>query len=231
MRGEYSARTQAPARSTELPPRARRIQRRAQRISNTMGTTSACAENTRRRWPSSCVGRNYLRVRGEYTPGASDSEKYQELPPRVRRIPSRLDDVVPRPGTTSACAENTVLSSPKANCAWNYLRVRGEYAPQSVGLAGSGELPPRARRILFGTIISINGTGTTSACAENTTRHHHRQNLTRNYLRVRGEYPVFTNWSMSLPELPPRARRIPFELFDDAAHAGTTSACAENTSI
>ena len=71
--------------------------------------------------------------------------------------------------------------------------------------------------------------GTTSACAENThtkfwkTMHH------RNYLRVRGEY----NWRDAtlsiLGELPPRARRIPWDCSGIWSGIGTTSACAENT--
>ena len=50
----------------------------------------------------------------------------------------------------------------------NYLRVRGEYFKPSRLMWSEEELPPRARRILFGTVISINSIGTTSACAENT---------------------------------------------------------------
>ena len=53
--------------------------------------------------------------------------------------------------------------------------------------------------------------------------------LSRNYLRVRGEYRacfwgVFCVW-----ELPPRARRIPRATPPHARTTGTTSACAENT--
>ena len=73
----------------------------------TMGTTSACAENTtitgligENRW-------NYLRVRGEYKAGGT-REQWRE-------------------GTTSACAENTWAFAPGQNSSWNYLRVRGEY--------------------------------------------------------------------------------------------------------
>ncbi|EFM50147.1 hypothetical protein HMPREF0299_5954 [Corynebacterium matruchotii ATCC 14266] len=51
--------------------------------------------------------------------------------------------------------------------------------------------------------------------------------LTRNYLRVRGEYPIGRVRQDPGFELPPRARRI---LGDDLA-AGTTSACAENTCV
>ena len=51
------------------------------------------------------------------------------------------------PGTTSACAENTLFTAASLNAPRNYLRVRGEYiaAPNSYG--ENEELPPRARRI------------------------------------------------------------------------------------
>ena len=52
----------------------------------------------------------------------------------------------------------------------NYLRVRGEYFCACKTYTCFGELPPRARRILFRWRISYGKPGTTSACAENTTR-------------------------------------------------------------
>ena len=66
VRGEYKKPPAPRSRSTELPPRARRIPKFGIGLIGTVGTTSACAENTyaelgrRSRWW------NYLRVRGEY---------------------------------------------------------------------------------------------------------------------------------------------------------------------
>ena len=128
--------------------------------------------------------------------------------------------------------------------------MRGEYEMIKDNRIDLLELPPRARRILraVGGVACV--AGTTSACAENTvstgvlvalTRNYLRVRgeysactvntmMTRNYLRVRGEYsspeqPTYTTW-----ELPPRARRIwEMDAFLDFVH-GTTSACAENTS-
>ena len=51
-----------------------------------MGTTSACAENTRRAYPTIAAAGNYLRVRGEYYSKASQAGLMMELPPRARRI-------------------------------------------------------------------------------------------------------------------------------------------------
>ena len=91
----------------ELPPRARRIRLNASLWGWLMGTTSACAENTLNSRPCSLLGGNYLRVRGEYRGVAFQMKRFEELPPRARRIP--LLDITRQKwyGTTSACAENT----------------------------------------------------------------------------------------------------------------------------
>ena len=147
MRGEYVADVAGAVVAEELPPRARRILRPALTMPAFCGTTSACAENTpqglRKYWP----GWNYLRVRGEYRSNHFFHASVVELPPRARRIrvpqgcPNRLG------GTTSACAENTMLGLAGLLWIWNYLRVRGEYLlPFCLGIIKM-ELPPRARRI------------------------------------------------------------------------------------
>ena len=71
--------------------------------------------------------------------------------------------------------------------------------------------------------------GTTSACAENTWLRKLSGPHTRNYLRVRGEYKMILRFATSMPELPPRARRIRMTWFFAIYGNGTTSACAENT--
>ena len=132
-------------------------------------------------------------------------------------------------GTTSACAENTRGVSIMCKILGNYLRVRGEYTTTTAPRKQAKELPPRARRILNPLIDLRFHCGTTSACAENTIDDIFFPTPPRNYLRVRGEYPQ-AHWPGILAkELPPRARRIPalFPFLGPAA--GTTSACAENT--
>ena len=77
-------------------------------------------------------------------------------------------------------------TSPRAR---NYLRVRGEYLGVAVeGLIGP-ELPPRTRRIRRLQGSTPEELGTTSAYAENTPVPEWFGGLTKNYLRVRGEYP------------------------------------------
>jgi len=91
-----------------------------------------------------------------------------ELPPRARRIPNPKECPMPRLGTTSACAENTVTIRVEGFQHGNYLRVRGEYIVPHRSTTISWELPPRARRIPRTTRKPSTCMGTTSACAENT---------------------------------------------------------------
>ena len=154
-----------------------------------------------------------------------------ELPPRARRILSYDSPRCLYIGTTSACAENTANSRPARSPAWNYLRVRGEYLIENHGIGPSLELPPRARRILQGGVTWATGHGTTSACAENTSGWGDMGDRSWNYLRVRGEYGNFLDWGYVTAELPPRARRIPMIYCLCKSEVGTTSACAENTTI
>ena len=153
------------------------------------GTTSACAENTSTSLTTPRRARNYLRVRGEYRNGLSIAFVYQELPPRARRILFLKHLIINRNGTTSACAENTQPCPEYYPRPGNYLRVRGEYFSRVFACFCWKELPPRARRILSEDQLWVLAQGTTSACAENTGKMWGSAHRTRNYLRVRGEYP------------------------------------------
>ena len=211
MRGEYRAAASASFAFLELPPRARRIHPNLNRNDAIKGTTSACAENTRRISGPGAHSGNYLRVRGEYSRGFTAFTQAGELPPRARRIPGGDHMVNLQRGTTSACAENTIVFPAKTGCYRNYLRVRGEYALRALLPRYQTELPPRARRIpVF--FVGLKA---------------HRWN----YLRVRGEYSNFCNSPAVNGELPPRARRIQGGSYENPISLGTTSACAENTGI
>ena len=72
--------------------------------------------------------RNYLRARGEYLMVAKLTGGAWELPPRTRRIPQWSASPLPRIGTTSAHAENTIPAREAKITVENYLRARGEYA-------------------------------------------------------------------------------------------------------
>ena len=94
---------------------------------NVHGTTSACAENTLRCQFSPTEQWNYLRVRGEYNCKYGKVHYCMELPPRARRILRNLKRRLHLIGTTSACAENTIMIPTYELAPRNYLRVRGEY--------------------------------------------------------------------------------------------------------
>ena len=152
----------------ELPPRARRIRCASIKLPSCPGTTSACAENTQTPLLKQHRTRNYLRVRGEYSPARWWSGSLAELPPRARRIHRGKSLSVRMGRTTSACAENTGNPDGKKTLMRNYLRVRGEYHTAHWVPLDQLELPPRARRIPFREGVGDIDRGTTSACAENT---------------------------------------------------------------
>ena len=208
VRGEYFTALMRCRSTSELPPRARRIHLPAIPEGDDLGTTSACAENTPFclfiRWGV----RNYLRVRGEYTPPAKWCGWSRELPPRARRIPNAAPPICTPFGTTSACAENTANRVSSNGIGGNYLRVRGEYWGWSMMPSKTRELPPRARRIPSLLTSISTWRRTTSACAENTATHGDVCPGYRNYLRVRGEYLMNIQTHPHFLELPPRARRI-----------------------
>ena len=168
-------------------------------------------------------------MRGEYGPRGKPLCTPMELPPRARRIRDDLPLSYPPPGTTSACAENTVFGGVAERSQRNYLRVRGEYKPGVFLYARLMELPPRARRIHNDVFEPEIGFGTTSACAENTQWGRILPEHQGNYLRVRGEYRTRRLPRLRRRELPPRARRIQVVNLPTRANVGTTSACAENT--
>ena len=150
VRGEYSTPRATNLATMELPPRARRIPTIDTQNAIPIGTTSACAENT------GSILLTKLSI--------------EELPPRARRILTLPWRSSCAPGTTSACAENTPAMCNLWNLARNYLRVRGEYGGDWAGCFARLELPPRARRIHDEHHGGVEKMGTTSACAENTSR-------------------------------------------------------------
>ena len=87
VRGEYEVFQHRATNGEELPPRARRIRKNIPVHCHGLGTTSACAENTRYGNDLTTMWGNYLRVRGEYRYRISGESSKQELPPRARRIP------------------------------------------------------------------------------------------------------------------------------------------------
>ena len=86
VRGEYIPGFHQHAAGWELPPGARRIPINGLTAPPTLGTTSACAENTINLLCGEFFTGNYLRVRGEYKQRQHEATHPRELPPRARRI-------------------------------------------------------------------------------------------------------------------------------------------------
>ena len=107
-RGEYHFLVQLDNPIAELPPRTRRIPQIGLPWVVDLGTTSAHAENTNLEKEGDHGRMNYLRARGEYSKAISVALRTAELPPRARRIQKWFDKHPDVPGTTSACAENTL---------------------------------------------------------------------------------------------------------------------------
>ena len=147
VRGEYGYWHDLVYKKQELPPRTRRIPLSYCSIISASGTTSAYAENTKKRFHRIKTNRNYLRVRGEYPNRHEPCPKHPELPPRTRRILVPHGRVHHDGGTTSAYAENTASGEGGVFLQWNYLRVRGEYYIPVRWAPRISELPPRTRRI------------------------------------------------------------------------------------
>ena len=229
MRGEYKQALLRGLQYRELPPHARRIRTGKVYRVRVLGTTSACAENTPPRKPHPRLGRNYLRMRGEYHIALSFNNVDLELPPHARRIRFPHSCRKTGSGTTSACAENTAATLAISRLAGNYLRMRGEYRLFAGVFIFVSELPPHARRIPSAWACRSSIGGTTSACAENTTCIAVALAPHRNYLRMRGEYGGLGSPRLESEELPPHARRIPRPHTQRLVVPGTTSACAENT--
>ena len=208
MRGEYICSPHAPPQPPELPPHARRIRRLSRTARRTLGTTSACAENTLFRRPVLRSRWNYLRMRGEYANPYMIGIEPQELPPHARRIPPPALCLGTRNRTTSACAENTFELVFDCAHLGNYLRMRGEYGMLRLINPPKGELPPHARRIQIRSPRRATIPGTTSACAENTCFARLSLWDMGNYLRMRGEYGDRGGHGFPFGELPPHARRI-----------------------
>ena len=108
VRGEYATPPTSAITTAELPPRARRILGKFAEAISWVGTTSACAENTKCLSPMRKSVWNYLRVRGEYIGVGCVRGWGVELPPRARRIRGLNHRGCNDTGTTSACAENTL---------------------------------------------------------------------------------------------------------------------------
>ena len=130
-----------------------------------------------------------------------------ELPPHARRRAWTRQSKAFLAGITSACAEKRRTPRAGFDSIRNYLRMRGEEVAGVAGLNPILELPPHARRrVRIAAESSVQG-GITSACAEKSWLNKHKEFLSGNYLRMRGEEDDPQPENLDSGELPPHARR------------------------
>ena len=150
------------------------------------GITSACAEQTRTCSCGSGSGRDHLRVCGADIIADRVIVVDDGSPPRVRSRHDVVHENVHEVGITSACAEQTSLSSSSSLSCGDHLRVCGAdhaAADTVTSLVGS---PPRVRSRLVVDCEACAGMGITSACAEQTACSASTRRAAWDHLRVCG---------------------------------------------
>ena len=166
MRGEEGSLLFFALKYAELPPHARRRGKMGSRAIAATGITSACAEKSRAGLQFPVIAWNYLRMRGEESPGTRTPTGSKELPPHARRRVMWERNGDEFLGITSACAEKRQQDIQSHIYHWNYLRMRGEESSFTKKLPTRLELPPHARRRALGDVFQCHISGITSACAE-----------------------------------------------------------------
>ena len=127
------------------PPRVRSRRRVRPACRAWCGITSACAEQTSRRWPRPWTNRDHLRVCGADQIIETAIRELPGSPPRVRSRLLALVSARDGDGITSACAEQTGRTSRTCRTPWDHLRVCGAdrmEVQHRVAVHGS---PPRVR--------------------------------------------------------------------------------------
>ena len=129
--------------------------------------TSACAENSRGGVLGHGGGPDHLRLRGEQATGYPATSMLDGSPPPARRtVRLVVYGEVPQ-WITSACAENSVMSSSVYPSRADHLRLRGEQASTADFVPCTTGSPPPARRTGREPEPAALERRITSACAKN----------------------------------------------------------------
>ena len=150
-------------------------------------------------------------------------------PPRVRsRRPPAVADAISS-GITSACAEQTTYPPPELRAAKDHLRVCGaDHVVPDCITWGMGS-PPRVRSRRAVARGNSRCPGITSACAEQTRRHHLTHRQAWDHLRVCGADNTTVTNKAAETGSPPRVRSRRVQHRRARQQDGITSACAEQT--
>ena len=166
--------------------------------------------------------------------GADDGEgrwvkSIRGSPPRVRSRRTSPRPPGPRPGITSACAEQTTSTRTSWNNPRDHLRVCGadEFIIMlDVWQSGS---PPRVRSRLHKHTHHAQCVGITSACAEQTNSSTTSSATSGDHLRVCGADSSVHHSGVMIWGSPPRVRSRLRDCQSVRQPVGITSACAEQT--
>ena len=150
MRGDYSCTRSRRRLFLGTPPLARGIQSRTVAKDKMIGTTPACAGNTRSQYPWGALTWEHPRLRGEYLPVHGSEPPGSGTPPLARGIHVWPTDRRQAYGNTPACAGNTIQHTSYITQIWEHPRLRGEYRAARRALISSCGPPPLARGIPIG---------------------------------------------------------------------------------
>ena len=152
-------------------------------------------------------------------------------PPRVRGIPTQIENLALLTRITPACAGNTSLILDEVESHGDHPRVCGEYVEHQLlwdMVVGS---PPRVRGILNRYPKVFRAMGITPACAGNTEANFAGASGLRDHPRVCGEYSCLLGPRQMVVGSPPRVRGILACFMAIFPYLGITPACAGNTTI
>ena len=149
-------------------PRARRRRDLAALNRDLHGSISACAEEAKCAGRLPCTAWVDLRVRGGDAGTVTDGSSITGRSPRARRRQPRLASQILKPGSISACAEETKGTQRGNSPCQVDLRVRGGDDRSNHGWTIMEGRSPRARRRPGGRSGERYYPGSISACAEET---------------------------------------------------------------
>ena len=150
-------------------------------------------------------------------------------PPRVRSRPYVINSICRNVGITSACAEQTVVSSEVLRPDWDHLRVCGADARLKASQALMQGSSPRVRSRHHAEVHVHDRLGIISACAEQTPHASSSSRSPRDHLRVCGADSGVKCDGCGIQGSSPRVRSRQPERPITQIPVGIISACAEQT--
>ena len=211
------------------PPRVRSRPPCCPSATTTSRITSACAEQTGRRWRPSAGSSDHLRVCGADSPSSHLAMVMRGSPPRVRSRQPVCSAKGYATRITSACAEQKTATDAYTLASGDHLRVCGA---DQFGRDWNNDVvgsPPRVRSRRLDFQIRHHRLRITSACAEQTYIPTRTRRSEGDHLRVCGADQLIAGEGERVPGSPPRVRSRRITATRRRTRSRITSACAEQT--